>query len=78
MARPILVVVERVGDISGILNHNLYGVNPLGGADAKVYLDPVLNSLLAAGHLHGYDATAGLWVGVGHAATGKVMLDAAE
>lgn len=47
-------------------------------AAREVRLDEVIRALRTTGHLMGYNATAAAWQGVGHAATGKIMLDAAE
>lgn len=78
MSTPILVVVTSIGTLDGTLNARLEGYNPKKNASEGVAGDEILGAPLVALHLKAWDATALLWRDVGHAATGKLMLDGTE
>ena len=78
MTRPILIIVQGIGDINGVLKHDLYAENADTDSDQEVRIEEALRALLVAGHLHAYNATAAEWQGIGHATGGKVMVDAGE
>lgn len=75
---PILVKVFTVSDLQAILDSRCQGYVDDRDAFEGVGLNKSLKGLIESQHMFGYDATAAAWVGVGYAATGKIMLDAAE
>ena len=52
MTRPILIIVQGIGDINGVLKHDLYAENADTDSDQEVRIEETLRALLVAGHLH--------------------------
>ncbi len=74
----LLVVVTRIDEISGQLDHQLYGYVDVRDAHEGWRLHETLKGPLLLEHLHAWNATAEAWQGIGHAAGGKLMVDASE